>query len=241
MQMNVLRRYLVIDDIICARWLKWLEREFTDRKVRGSNTTSAPGPPLSSPAQPGSIPALELPSGGMAARHRRRVTAEHRIRMQNGKFCVSPYKPDGFRRAVPTQQTFNMVHSFHCNGNMTHLHYRSAAVSFGCLTAVPPERCMRCGILPGCPSLNKRSQEAGIGFEPRTFRSVNSRSNHLGNLAPTFNITYCCCGPTKLSKRLNTIKKRCGKHKARTNENSCLQMRETSLSTYLIKKLCLLR
>ncbi|KER31317.1 hypothetical protein T265_02375 [Opisthorchis viverrini] len=30
-----------------ARWLKWLEREFTDRKVRGSNPTSATRLPLS--------------------------------------------------------------------------------------------------------------------------------------------------------------------------------------------------
>ncbi|KAG5444469.1 hypothetical protein CSKR_101854 [Clonorchis sinensis] len=35
----------------------------------------------------------------------------------------------------------------------------------------------RAGILPGC-------REAEVGFEPRTFRSVNSRSNHLGRLAP---------------------------------------------------------
>ncbi|KER20280.1 hypothetical protein T265_11141 [Opisthorchis viverrini] len=32
---------------IGERWLKWLEREFTDRKVRGLNLTSAPRLPLS--------------------------------------------------------------------------------------------------------------------------------------------------------------------------------------------------
>ncbi|KAG5446548.1 hypothetical protein CSKR_101515, partial [Clonorchis sinensis] len=53
-----------------ARWLKWLEREFTDRKVRGSNPTFASRFPLSRLGQPGSIPASVLPSGGMAARHR---------------------------------------------------------------------------------------------------------------------------------------------------------------------------
>ncbi|KAG5446370.1 hypothetical protein CSKR_110252 [Clonorchis sinensis] len=57
-------------------WLKWLEREFTDRKVRGSNPTSASRHPLSRLGQPGNIPALMLPSGGMAARHRKGVTAE---------------------------------------------------------------------------------------------------------------------------------------------------------------------
>ncbi|KAG5447290.1 hypothetical protein CSKR_106181 [Clonorchis sinensis] len=59
-----------------TRWLKWLEREFTDRKVRGSNPTSASRLPLSRFGQPGSIPALMLPSGGMAVRHRKDATAE---------------------------------------------------------------------------------------------------------------------------------------------------------------------
>ncbi|KAG5440993.1 hypothetical protein CSKR_109688 [Clonorchis sinensis] len=59
-----------------TRWPKWLEREFTDRKVRGSNPTSASQLPLSRLGQPGSIPALVLPSGGMAARHRKGATAK---------------------------------------------------------------------------------------------------------------------------------------------------------------------
>ncbi|KER24677.1 hypothetical protein T265_07722 [Opisthorchis viverrini] len=41
-----------------ARWTKWLESEFTDRKVRGSNPTSATRLPLSRPGRPVSIPAL---------------------------------------------------------------------------------------------------------------------------------------------------------------------------------------
>ncbi|KAG5443492.1 hypothetical protein CSKR_101050 [Clonorchis sinensis] len=49
-----------------GRWHKWLEREFIDRKVRGSNPTSASRLPLSRLRQPGSIPALVLPSGVMA-------------------------------------------------------------------------------------------------------------------------------------------------------------------------------
>ncbi|KAG5454543.1 hypothetical protein CSKR_104900 [Clonorchis sinensis] len=53
-----------------------LERERTDRKVRGSNPASASRLPLSRLGQPGSIPALVLPSGGMAARHRKGATAE---------------------------------------------------------------------------------------------------------------------------------------------------------------------
>ncbi|KAG5447262.1 hypothetical protein CSKR_108639 [Clonorchis sinensis] len=62
-----------------ARWLKWLERKFAARKVRGSNPTSASRLPLSRLGQPGSIPALVLPSGSMAARHRKGVTAEQSV------------------------------------------------------------------------------------------------------------------------------------------------------------------
>ncbi|KAG5444707.1 hypothetical protein CSKR_107757 [Clonorchis sinensis] len=56
--------------------LRWLGREFTDRTVRGSNPTSASRLPLSRLGQPGSSSALVLPSGGMAVRHRKGVTAE---------------------------------------------------------------------------------------------------------------------------------------------------------------------
>ncbi|KAG5448105.1 hypothetical protein CSKR_111617 [Clonorchis sinensis] len=47
-----------------ARWFKWLERESTDRKVRGSNPASAPGLPMSRLAL--GILALVHPSGDMA-------------------------------------------------------------------------------------------------------------------------------------------------------------------------------
>ncbi|KAG5448820.1 hypothetical protein CSKR_103530 [Clonorchis sinensis] len=62
--------------VLEARWLKWLEREFTDRKVHGSNPNSASRLPLSRLRQLGNIPALVFPSGGMTARYRRGVTAE---------------------------------------------------------------------------------------------------------------------------------------------------------------------
>ncbi|KER32246.1 hypothetical protein T265_12827, partial [Opisthorchis viverrini] len=61
---------------LSARRPKWLEREITDRKVRGSNPSSASRLPLSRLGQPGSIPALVQPSGGMAVRHRKGATAE---------------------------------------------------------------------------------------------------------------------------------------------------------------------
>ncbi|KER23998.1 hypothetical protein T265_08243 [Opisthorchis viverrini] len=52
-----------------ARWFKWLGRGFTDRKVLGSNPTSASRFFLSMLEQPGSIPPLVFPSGGVAIRH----------------------------------------------------------------------------------------------------------------------------------------------------------------------------
>ncbi|KER23374.1 hypothetical protein T265_08703 [Opisthorchis viverrini] len=62
--------------------------------------------------------------------------------------------------------------------------WRSAVASFRCLTTMPPEGSTRAEILPGCPSLDRGSRVAEVGFEPRTLRSVNSRSNHLGHFAP---------------------------------------------------------
>ncbi|KER22034.1 hypothetical protein T265_14954, partial [Opisthorchis viverrini] len=56
--------------------LKWLEREFSDLKIRSSNPTSTSRLPLSRLGQPGSTPALVLTSGSMATRHRKGATAE---------------------------------------------------------------------------------------------------------------------------------------------------------------------
>ncbi|KAG5444644.1 hypothetical protein CSKR_100752, partial [Clonorchis sinensis] len=55
---------------------QWLECELTDRKVRGSNPTSASRLSLSRLRQPDSISALVLPSGGMASNHQKDDTAE---------------------------------------------------------------------------------------------------------------------------------------------------------------------
>ncbi|KAG5447326.1 hypothetical protein CSKR_109843 [Clonorchis sinensis] len=71
-----------------ARWPRWLEHKFTDRKIRGSNLTSASRLLLSRLGQPGSIPALVLPTSGMAARHRKGVTAEPLLLLTNmAWFC----------------------------------------------------------------------------------------------------------------------------------------------------------
>ncbi|KAG5455058.1 hypothetical protein CSKR_109924 [Clonorchis sinensis] len=61
------------------RMVQWLERESTNRKVSGSNPTSASRLPLSRLGKPGSIPALVRPSCGMAFRHRKGSKAERTI------------------------------------------------------------------------------------------------------------------------------------------------------------------
>ncbi|KAG5452951.1 Solute carrier 12 member 9, partial [Clonorchis sinensis] len=64
-----------------AQWLS----EFTVLKVRGSNPTYASRLLVSKLGQRGSIPALVLPSGGMATRHRKRVTAGRFSRDRRGR------------------------------------------------------------------------------------------------------------------------------------------------------------
>ncbi|KER34225.1 hypothetical protein T265_00083 [Opisthorchis viverrini] len=59
---------------------RWLEREFTGRKVRGSSPTAATRPPLPRIGQTDSISALVLPSGDMTGRHQKRATAEQFFR-----------------------------------------------------------------------------------------------------------------------------------------------------------------
>ncbi|KER22292.1 hypothetical protein T265_09577 [Opisthorchis viverrini] len=75
MRMRHLIRWTADRACLLVRWPKWLEREFTDRKVRGSNPTSAFRLPLSRLGQPGSIPALVQLSGDMAVRHRKGAAA----------------------------------------------------------------------------------------------------------------------------------------------------------------------
>ncbi|KER32510.1 hypothetical protein T265_01388 [Opisthorchis viverrini] len=51
---------------------------------------------------------------------------------------------------------------------------RSAVIPF----RHPAAESTRTGILPVCSRLDRGTQDAEVGFEPRTFQSVNSRSNH---------------------------------------------------------------
>ncbi|KER27618.1 hypothetical protein T265_05342 [Opisthorchis viverrini] len=106
---------------IGARWTKWLEREFTDRKVRGSNVTSASRLPLPRLGQPGSIPALVQPSGGMAVRHRKDATAE---RMQDTKTEI---------RLIDTRQIFKTASAV-----VQEIHIKINNESFNCNTLLVP-------------------------------------------------------------------------------------------------------
>ncbi|KER26991.1 hypothetical protein T265_05896 [Opisthorchis viverrini] len=143
-----------------ASWLRWLEREFTDRKIRGSNPTSASGLPLSRLGQPGGIPALVLPSGSMAARHQKnmsrwfkwleRESTNWKVRV-SGPTCASrlPLSRLGQPASIP-----------------------ALVLPSGGMAARHRKGCTRAGILPGCPNLDRESGQAEVGFEPRTFRSV---------------------------------------------------------------------
>ncbi|KER22766.1 hypothetical protein T265_09211 [Opisthorchis viverrini] len=72
----------------------------------------------------------------------------------------------------PAQRTSQQPPFLNTCGN------RSTVVPFQSLIAMPPEGSTWAGILPECPSLDKESQKVEVGFEPRTFGLINSRSNH---------------------------------------------------------------
>ncbi|KAG5453153.1 hypothetical protein CSKR_106980 [Clonorchis sinensis] len=136
---------------------------------------------LSRLGQPGSIPALVLPSGGMTVRHRKGATAEQ-FRFVLNVSEKSDRCLKMFKEAQMTDLSIHIArkdHSviFRTYGTMRWLSL-SAVAPFRCLTAMPPEGSARAGILPGCPSLDRGSREAQVGFEPWTFRSLNPRSNH---------------------------------------------------------------
>ncbi|KAG5452228.1 hypothetical protein CSKR_112525, partial [Clonorchis sinensis] len=100
-----------------ARWPKWLEREFIDRKVRGSNPTSASLLLLSRLGQPGSISALVQPSGGMAVRHRKGATAERRQLYYTHIVLFDALLYDLLRLHVTC--SFNSARGMNCVGYMT--------------------------------------------------------------------------------------------------------------------------
>ncbi|KER20877.1 hypothetical protein T265_10664 [Opisthorchis viverrini] len=107
-----------------ASWFKWLERKFTDRKVRGSNPTSVSRLPLSRLGQPDGISALMLPLGGMAAGHRKGVTAERffyiwqEIKRNKKMAEISQYSQlsfDGSNGIIPRASMNPRIHVPICN------------------------------------------------------------------------------------------------------------------------------
>ncbi|KAG5441792.1 hypothetical protein CSKR_110603, partial [Clonorchis sinensis] len=72
----------------------------------------------------------------------------------------------------------------------------TAVAPFRCLAAMLPEGSARAGILPGYPSLDRGSRDAKVGLEPRTFRSVNSRSG----LRQSWNISISLITDTGILK-----------------------------------------
>ncbi|KAG5455256.1 hypothetical protein CSKR_106438, partial [Clonorchis sinensis] len=179
---------------------QWLERKFTDRKVRGSNPTSASQLPLSRLGQPGSIPAPMLPLGYIAVRHQKGATAERFSSLSLDCSCLNMdslvvSQPSCFLRrefadrkvrgSNPTSVSRLLLSRLGKVGSISALvlsldstaarFVRSAAAPLRRPNAMPPEGSTRAGILPGCPSLDRGSREAVVGFEPRTFCSVNSQ------------------------------------------------------------------
>ncbi|KER21663.1 hypothetical protein T265_10066 [Opisthorchis viverrini] len=104
LQLNVLHTDRLMFRL--ARYSRYRRRGFTDRKVLGSRSTSAFRNPLSRLGQPGSIPALVLPSGSRTSRHWKGVTAERFI------YFFHSVKPEvrQLRRMVETSISRQLVH-----------------------------------------------------------------------------------------------------------------------------------
>ncbi|KER22520.1 hypothetical protein T265_14830, partial [Opisthorchis viverrini] len=152
---------------------------------------------LSRHGQPGSVPVVVLPSGGMAARHRKGATAErlflfiHLVqRILRGK------RSSAIRKGLPNLRSelcsISLSETFRENLCQTTVIWSNECTPESMIIdtlSVPSchathEGGTEAGILPGCPSLDRGSRVSEVGFEPRTFRSVNSRPNHLVRLAP---------------------------------------------------------
>ncbi|KAG5453781.1 hypothetical protein CSKR_113837 [Clonorchis sinensis] len=147
----------------------------TSRKVGGSKLTSAFRPLLDVVDQPKIISDFVLPLGGTEAGHRKDITNERFI-------------PVG-RTFVLSQYIFSAKHTTHIIESDSDIIFkqlitsyapeslykrkknRSAVTPFRCLAAMLPEGSTMAEILSGCPSLDRGSREAEVGFEPRTLRS----------------------------------------------------------------------
>ncbi|KAG5442659.1 Phospholipase A-2-activating protein, partial [Clonorchis sinensis] len=174
------RRHLLIYVFEMARWLKWLKREFTDRKVRdlGNLVVSQLSCLLWMAWQLSTERVLQLNDYFFYFNLRLRTFLTQHITSIR-YFKVSTSAISGFLWDTFHPEDYK-------SGNSSREHrfqpvlgsFDVAVACFRCLTAMPPEGSTRDRILPGCPNLDRGSREAEVGFEPRTFQSVNLRSNH---------------------------------------------------------------
>ncbi|KER26037.1 hypothetical protein T265_14082, partial [Opisthorchis viverrini] len=138
--------------VLRVRWLG-----FADRKVRGSNSTSASRLPLSRLGQPDSIPALKSD----------KANQDHFEGVPGLVSTCAEANLEVFQAHLLLHVGARAVKSL------------SAATPFRCLAALPPEGSTRVCDTPRSPK-SRQGKSRGEG----RVRSVNSRSNHLSHLAP---------------------------------------------------------
>ncbi|KER30840.1 hypothetical protein T265_13085, partial [Opisthorchis viverrini] len=102
------------------------QRDFTVRKVRGSNPTSASRLPVSRLGQPGNIQALLLPSSGMLARHRKGVTAERYTQIGSISLLL---RQSGNKRSMRVRSRDPSTWSVFGNARLSHSPSDSALLS----------------------------------------------------------------------------------------------------------------
>ncbi|KER32121.1 hypothetical protein T265_01743 [Opisthorchis viverrini] len=160
------------------------------RVVRGSNPTSAPRLPLSRLGQPGSIPALVLPSGSMTARHRKGVTANSVS--QWGVLGTTIYR----QHCVPHHQWAHCMHQCmqemlykQCHCYMSHctlLHMMQCGRKMHSMVDnLPPSKC-RCK--NPCEQVTYSIESITQALKPPLFSLMSPRTDALlssdGLLAP---------------------------------------------------------
>ncbi|KAG5447233.1 hypothetical protein CSKR_114253 [Clonorchis sinensis] len=145
---------LIHQCVVCTEMAQWLEREFTDRKVHGLGNL-----------------AVSQPSCGMAARHRKGVTAEQFVLLtaaaQDCKvaFCVQTIHT--VMRASDKLWRPNSPRVCVWRPTPLKLKNRSTVAPFRRLSAVPTEGGPRAWILPDCPTLDRSSRDAEVrGSKP---------------------------------------------------------------------------
>ncbi|KER20389.1 LOW QUALITY PROTEIN: hypothetical protein T265_15330 [Opisthorchis viverrini] len=99
------------------------------------------------------------------------------VNVESSKPYQSPITEEQVSLFISTETTRVTYSKFLFCSNIAE-QSRSAVTRFLCLAVMLSEGNARAEMLPGCPSLDRGSLEAEVEFEPWTFRSVYSRSNH---------------------------------------------------------------